>query len=145
MSLLFNLLDALTGFILMSTFTVAYHEYAHAIIARLLGCDATVVYFFLGGYTYVSNISTSFQAIIIGLSGGLVCFLVFLYMFKWWLEDPSDRNLRPPCVYWMFNQLAYGLLEPLAVFAIIPFEIALLIGTLIGLAAMLSYMFRYWS
>jgi len=143
--LLLDAVDMLTGFMLMSTFVVAYHEYVHAIVARAVGCDAYVVYFFLGGYTYVSNISNVLQAIAIGLSGGLACFAVFLYFFKWWLEDPSDRNLRPPCVYWMANQLAYGSLEPLAVFAVIPFEIALMMGALIGLAAMLGYMFRHWS
>jgi hypothetical protein len=142
---LLDVVDALTGFIFMSTFVVAYHEYVHANAARLLGLDAYVVYWLLGGYTFVSGAASAAEAAVVGLSGGIACSLALLYVLLWWLEDPSDRNLRPPCVYWVANQAVYGVLEPLAVLGLISFESAALAGAAAGLAAALIYMYRWWS
>lgn len=142
---LLDLADALTGFIFMSTFVVAYHEYVHANAARLLGLDAYVVYWLLGGYTFVSGAASALEAAAVGLSGGIACSLALLYVLLWWLEDPSDRNLRPPCVYWIVNQAAYGVLEPLAALRLTSFEFAALIGAAAGLTFMLIYMYRWWS
>ena len=126
-------LDVLTSFWVFSAVTLAWHEACHAWVTRLLGGQASVVYYFLSGYTVISNIS-GWALVIVALSGGIGCFLLFLYFFLWWLEDPSDRYVRLPCLYFLANQLCYGLFEA-GIFLGLPvsFEFASLISTGIAL------------
>ena len=137
-------LDGLTGFLVFSLMTVALHEYLHANVARLLGGRATVVYYVLSGYTLVEGSFQPWQLALIALSGGLGCSLVFLYLLLWWLEDPSDRYVRVPCLYFTVNQLAYGLLELAGLYAplVVPTPIASLVATVVALGAALAYTFR---
>jgi hypothetical protein len=142
-----HVLDGLTGFLVFSLMTVAFHEYLHANVARAFGGSATVVYYLFSGYTAVEGAFTPWQLALIALSGGLGCFLLFLYMFLWWLEDPSDKYTRVPCLYFLVNQLVYGWLELAGLIypLLIPFPIACLVATVVALGATLIYMFRYWD
>lgn len=144
---LLNLLDALTAFFIFSTLTVSFHEYLHANVARAFGGSATVVYYLISGYTAVEGAFAPWQLALVALSGGLGCFLLYLYLFLWWLEDPSDKYVRVPCLYFLVNQLVYGWLELAGLIypLLIPFPIACLVATIVALGATLVYMFRYWG
>ena len=137
-----SILDFVTGFIVFSLATVAIHEYFHANVARMLGGDAVVVYWWLGGYTAVHGSFELWQVALIALSGGFSCFLLYLYLFLWWLEDPSDRNVRVAAFYYMVNQLVYGFLEVLAIYMAVPFPIAYMYSALVAGGLTVIYVFK---
>jgi len=130
--------------VVFSLVTVAFHEYIHANVARLFGGDAYVRYYFFSGYTIISNLS-GWPLALVALSGGIGCFLLFLYFFVWWLEEEPDRYVRLPCFYFMINQLTYGILEG-GIFLGLPISFALagIISMVAGFWATIVYILEWW-
>ena len=107
---LLSLADVLTAFVFFSFITVAFHEWVHSVVTRALGGSAYVVYYFLSGYAVPSGVS-GLALVIVALSGGMGCFLLFLYFDRFWLEDPSDYYTRIPCRFFLLGQLFYAIAE----------------------------------
>jgi hypothetical protein len=144
---LLNLVDMLVGFFVFAMMTVGIHEYFHANVARMLGGEAEVVFNWLWGYTIVTGNFDLWQIALIALSGGFFTFILYLYFFKWWLEDPSDKYVRVGCFYFVVNQFIYGWLELASFFypTLLPLTVTSAYSTIVSLGLTLIYFFKWWN
>jgi len=136
---LLSLTDFLTAFFVFSLVTVAFHEYLHATVAKLLGGSAVVHYNFFSGYAVPVGLE-GWKLVLTAFAGGVGCFLLFLYFFLWWLEEPNDYYVRLACLYWLGTQLVYGLAEGLKFWiGGIDLQLASILGSLFGVVLVLLF------
>jgi len=92
--------------------SVGIHEYMHANVARMLGYKATVVFYWLEGYTLIQGFTYAkpFDVTVIAFSGGFLTAMIYMAlkcMFLWHVSLPIIVKPNSHIVY----QLIYSLIE----------------------------------
>jgi len=106
--------DLLLSWLILASVTVAWHEYAHYNVLRLLNGTGYCIFYIFSGFVVVTQPPEGvLRLFLLGLSGGIGCSLLFLAILRLWIEEPADRWVRIPCVFYLWNQLVYGVGEAL--------------------------------
>jgi len=108
------IVDVLTSAFVFFMLTLAWHEFCHLMVLKVLGGDGYIIYTLLGGFVIITKApDTLLELVLVYLSGGLGCSLLYAYFYFWWLEEPTDRYVRLICLAFLISQIAYAVLEAL--------------------------------
>jgi len=106
------LADVITSAFVFMMLTLAWHEFCHYVVLKALGGDGYIIYTLLGGFVIITEVPDElWKLVLVYLSGGLGCSLLYAYFYVWWLEEPADRYVRFVCIMYGISQAIYAVAE----------------------------------
>jgi len=72
--------DIITSAFVFFMLTLAWHEFCHLLVLKAVGGDGYIIYTLLGGFVIITKLPDMlFELVLVYLSGGLGCSLLYLY------------------------------------------------------------------